>query len=223
MRFFKSLVLHDFFKSLIGTARPCIISDAFSNALAISPLSYSDAQSLISPFSLDEIKSALWDMDSNSSPGPDGFGSAFFKIKWDLVSNDILLLLNNILSSHDDLRRINKSYIVLIHKSAGATCPDQFRPISMQNCCVKLASKCITTRLQPIIPKLISQDQTGFIKGRSASNFFIYATDITQFCYKRKASAIVLKLDFHKAFDSISREALDRILIAKGFPSLFCL
>jgi mannosylglycoprotein endo-beta-mannosidase len=40
---------------------------------------------------------------------------------------------------------------------------------------------------------------------------------------KRKASAIVLKLDFHKAFDSISWEALDRILIAKGFPSLFCL
>jgi hypothetical protein len=73
------------------------------------------------------------------------------------------------------------------------------------------------------IPKLISQDQTGFIKGRSASENFIFAADITQSCYKRKVSAVVLKLDFHKAFDSISWEALDRILLAKGFPSDFCL
>jgi hypothetical protein len=38
-----------------------------------------------------------------------------------------------------------------------------------------------------------------------------------------KAPSIVLKLDFQKAFDSISWDALDRILIAKGFPSIWCL
>jgi retron-type reverse transcriptase len=87
----------------------------------------------------------------------------------------------------------------------------------LQNCCVELAFKCIINRLS-IIPKLISQDQTGFIKGRSASDIFIYATDITQSCYKRKVSAIVVKLDFQKALDFISWVALDRILIAKRFP-----
>jgi hypothetical protein len=216
-------VLHDFFKSLIGVACPSILSDAFISSLSFNSLSPTEAQSLISPFSLEEIKSALWDMDCNSSPGPDGFGPAFYKKKWDLVKNNLLSLLNNFLSSHGDLRRINKSYIILIPKSAGATSPDRFRPISLQNCCLKLASKCLTNRLQSIIPNLISQDQTGFIKGSSASENFIYAAEIIQSCYKRKASAIVLKLDFHKAFDSISWEALDRILLANGFPIIFCL
>uniref|UniRef100_A0ACD5XYD0 Uncharacterized protein n=1 Tax=Avena sativa TaxID=4498 RepID=A0ACD5XYD0_AVESA len=34
--------------------------------------------------------------------------------------------------------------------------------------------------------------------------------------------AIVLKLDFQKAFDSISWDALDKILLAKGLPPLWC-
>jgi hypothetical protein len=35
-----------------------------------------------------------------------------------------------------------------------------------------------------------------------------------------RAPATVFKLDFRKAFDSLSWEALDRILLAKGFPPL---
>jgi hypothetical protein len=29
-------------------------------------------------------------MNDNASPGPDGFGPAFFKRHWDLVKNDLL-------------------------------------------------------------------------------------------------------------------------------------
>jgi hypothetical protein len=31
------------------------------------------------PFTEKELRDALWSMCSDSSPGPDGFGSAFFK------------------------------------------------------------------------------------------------------------------------------------------------
>jgi hypothetical protein len=73
-----------------------------------------------------------------------------------------------------------KSFIILLSKTSGVTSPDQFRPISLQNCCVKLGSKCLTNSLQPIIPSIISRDQTGFIKGRSVVENFIYAADIVQ-------------------------------------------
>jgi hypothetical protein len=42
-----------------------------------------------------------------------------------------------------------------------------------------------------------------------------------QSCHKRSAPAAVFKLDFRKAFDSICWDALDRILLAKGFPPLW--
>ena len=84
-----------------------------------------------------------------------------------------------------------------------------------------MASKSLASRLQPLIPHLVHADQTGFIKGRSISENFVYAADIIQSCHKRKAPSIVLKLDFRKAFDTINWVALDAVLAAKGFLLLW--
>jgi hypothetical protein len=48
----------------------------------------------------------------------------------------------------------------------------------MQNCSLKIVAKMLTTRLQIEIPNLIDSDQTGFIKGRSISENFIYELEL---------------------------------------------
>jgi hypothetical protein len=79
----------------------------------------------------------------------------------------------------------------------------------------------MTQRLQPVVQQLVHVDQTGFLKGCCISENFAYAVEIVQACHKRKAQAIVLKLDFRKAFNSVAWDALDAILTAKGFPDLW--
>ena len=64
-------------------------------------------------------------------------------------------------------------------------------------------------------------DQTGFIRGRSISENFIYATELIQCCHRRRRPTIVLKLDFAKAFDSVNWCSLTKIMQAKGFPPLW--
>ena len=159
-------------------------------------------------------------MKDTSSPGPDGFGPAFFKRNWNLVKNDLMCVLQDF-HSLADLRPINKSFIVLLPKKAGANRPDNFRPISLQNCCLKISTKCLTLRLKSLMPNLVHPDQTRFIFGRAIAENFVYAAGIVQACNKRSAPAAVFKLDFRKAFDSISWDVLDRILEAKGFPELW--
>jgi hypothetical protein len=44
----------------------------------------------------------------------------------------------------------------------------------------------LTKRLQEDIPKLIDLKQTGFIKGRSIADTFVYAAELIQVCHKRK-------------------------------------
>jgi hypothetical protein len=82
--------------------------------------------------------------------------------------------------------------------------------------------KTLTSRLQLQIGGLVDVDQTGFLAGRSISENFVYATELVQTCFRRKAPCLVLKLDFAKAFDSVEWASLRRILLARGFPSVWC-
>ena len=94
---------------------------------------------------------------------------------------------------------------------------DAFRPIYLQNYALKIITKTLTTRLQLKIPKLIDIHQTGFVKGRAISATFVYALELVQTCHKRKRPAIVLKLDFAKAFDTVNWIGLKSVLQARGF------
>lgn len=120
-----------------------------------------------------------------------------------------------------DFARINKSYIVLIPKKSTACQANDYRPISLQNTPTKIISKALTSRLQPLIPTLVHSDQSSFIKGCNIYENFAYAADIIQICHKGKSPTIVLKLDFRKAFDSVTWSALDSVLAVKSFPLLW--
>jgi len=120
-----------------------------------------------------------------------------------------------------NLDRINRAHIVLLPKKEVARQPKDFRPISLQNCPVKIITKVLTTRLQRFIQHLVDVDQTGFIKGRSISENFVYATKLVQHCHRKKFPAIVLKLDFAKAFDSVAWDSLLTVLQARNFPPIW--
>jgi hypothetical protein len=217
----KASVLHDFYKDLLGTPAPSPLSFDLNSLFITSSLDSAQPASLVLPFDAAEIRLALLGMNSNASPGPDGFGLAFFKHFWDLTKDNLTSFLSDFHLCRSDLKRINKSYIVLLPKKSAACQASDYRLISLQNTSNKIASKALTSRLQPFIPDLIHDDQTGFIKGCSISENFVYAADIIQTCHKHKLPVVVLKLDFRKAFDSISWLALDQVLDAKGFPPLW--
>lgn len=65
---------------------------------------------------MDEIRYAILSMNINASPGPDGFGPAFFKANWDLLKFDLLDLMNDFHKGTAELARINKAFIVLLPK-----------------------------------------------------------------------------------------------------------
>ena len=52
-------------------------------------LSKLDNQELIKLPNLEEVKIALFSIDSKKTPGPDGFGVGFFKNYWHIIQNDL--------------------------------------------------------------------------------------------------------------------------------------
>jgi len=59
------------------------LSDSVARAtvgnLQFRRLSFMKMGTLIKPFSVDEVKAAVWDCDSFKSPGPDGINFGFIK------------------------------------------------------------------------------------------------------------------------------------------------
>jgi hypothetical protein len=209
----KTQALSTYFKSIIGVPGQAVEMDLQSL--------YAGTQrpgcQLTRRFSETELKQAVCQMNQLSAPRPDGFGPAFFRIAWQTVRTQILAFAEAFHQGVADLDLINRSHMVLLPKKPDAIDVDAFRPICLQNCALKILTKALTTRLQLEIPKLIDIHQTGFVRGRSISDTFVYAVELVQTCHKRKRPTIVLKLDFAKAFDTVNWTGLDSVLRARGF------
>ena len=87
-------------------------------------------------------------MRVDSSPGPDGFGPAFFRTFWDTVRGDLCALRDAFHRGEAPLDCLNRAYVALLPKKADVVTADGFRPISLQNCVMKLITRILTTRLQ---------------------------------------------------------------------------
>jgi len=153
---------------------------------------------LSAPFTCNEITDALFSMDKNASPGPEGFGPSFYISFWQTIRCEVQRFFSEFHAGSRAMDGINHAHLVLHPKKEGVLSPPNFRPISLQNCLMKLATKVMANWLRTVITELVDMNQTGFIHGRCIAENFIFAADILNCCYKRRALIAVLKLDFKK-------------------------
>lgn len=155
-------------------------------------------------------------MDARASPEPDGFGPSFYEYFWPALKQDVLQLFNEFHAGSLELDGLNRSLLVLLPKKERVRTTDGFRPISLQNCPMKLFSKIMVNRLKPHIPLVVGADQRGFVHEQIIAENFVYTADLLS-CYKRKVPTTILKLDLKKAFDSVEWTSLGAILQSRGF------
>jgi hypothetical protein len=215
----KTEALTEYFRSIIGVTVTSVQVDLDHLYEGSSQLN----SGLTDHFTEGEANLTVLSMNMNSAPGPDGFGLAFYRAAWTTVKPQIMQFLHDLFHGQADLERLNRSHMVLIPKKPAAVEVENFRLICLQNCYLKILSKLLTTRLQKEIPRLIDLHQMGFIRGRSISHTFIHALELVQVCHKRKRPAIVLKLDFAKAFYTVSWDGMFRVLQARGFVTDGCI
>ena len=63
------------------------------------------------------------------------------------------------------LKVLNTSFISLIPKQEDAQIPNRFRPIALCNVVYKIISKVVANRLKPLLPTLVSGEQSGYVEG----------------------------------------------------------
>ncbi|KAL0147173.1 hypothetical protein M9458_057697, partial [Cirrhinus mrigala] len=138
------------------------------------------------------LESQLAELEKNhtSSPSPD--------LLKELLSARAAL---NTFLIQDSEQEANISLILKKGK-----CPEScasYRPIALLNSDQKLLSKILASRLEKVLPHIVKEDQTGFIKGRTSCDNLRRLLNIIQLTQSRQDPALVLSLDAEKAFDRV--------------------
>lgn len=121
---------------------------------------------LLQPISMQEVEDAMAQLKDGKAPGPDGFTANFFHEFWELINTEVWEIVEESRSMHWILPSLTATFIVLIPKGDEPNTPDKFRPIALCNVIYKLISKVLANRLKPLLPFLISPEQTGYVEGR---------------------------------------------------------
>ncbi|XP_026384103.1 uncharacterized protein LOC113279643 [Papaver somniferum] len=184
---------------------PCV-SEIQNNCLIQVP----DAQ---------EIKDVVFQIKPWASPGNDGFQDGFYQRCWDIVSTEVISMLQYFFTHKHMLKAINHTYQVLIPEISNPKTPADYRSISLCNVSYKIISKILANRLKPLLPDIISPTQNAFVAGRHIHANIIIAHEIL-YSMKRKTikkALVGLKLDMSKAFDRVEWSFLLSIFRQLGF------
>ena len=172
---------------------------------------------------IDEVANALKQLPNDKSPGSDGFTTNFYKFFWpdikDFLHESFLYSFKNGELTNDQKRGI----INLIPKEGKDLVRHlrNWRPLSLLNTDYKILTKTLSNRLQKVLPKLVNEDQVGYIRGRYIGQNIRIIKDIMTYTAKKNLPGYILLIDFEKAFDSIEWPFLIKCLKLYNFGENF--
>jgi len=158
---------------------------------------------LIEAFSEEEIKDAMWQCEGSKSPGPDGFNFNFIKKSWNYLKDDFVAALVIFHKTGFIPRGCNASFIALVPKVKDPCKLDQFRPISLVGAVYKVITKVLAGRLKEVLPAIIDESQSAFIRTRSLVDSVLLANEVVEDLRRKGNSGLCLNVDFEKAYDSV--------------------
>ena len=160
-------------------------------------------EKLSDDFDEPEISTAIKNMQNNKSPGEDGLPIEFYKVFW-LDIKDYLIASYKHSMAEGSLSITQKRGIIsLLPKKKNLLFLKNWRPLTLLNVDYKIFAKLIATRLKTILSYIIHADQTGFMKGRFIGENIVTLLDIIDYCEKNGIEAVLISVDFEKAFDQL--------------------
>ena len=102
----------------------------------------------------------------------------FFTFAWDIIAQDIYNAVVSFFCGAELPRRVTATLIVLISKVQNPNSFAQFRPISLCNFLNKVLLRILAERLAPLLPRIVSPNQSGFIRGHQIFDNFLLVQEV---------------------------------------------
>ena len=196
--------------------------ESFLNEVFVPKLNYEDA--IICEGDLNELEllKALKSMQNNKSPGNDGLTKEFYETFWNEIKNPFM---NSIMEAREKKKLStsqSQAVIRLIEKKErDKRLIKNWRPISLLNVDCRIIAKALATRFKETIPKLISFQQTAYVRNRFIGEEGRLISDILEMSESVNLKGYIVTVDIEKAFDSLSHSFLLVCLKKYGYGNDF--
>jgi hypothetical protein len=158
------------------------------------------------PLTIQELDTALNNMNPNSAGGLDGIPTKFLKKFWAFIRVPLVNYANFSFAQGRLTQSFNSAGIKLIPKKGDISKIKNWRPISLLNNIFKIIAKAIDARLQSLNQIILSRGQKGFTSKRILQECIINITESIAFAEEEKIPAFILALDMAKAFDTVRHD-----------------
>jgi hypothetical protein len=132
-------VFLDYFSRIFSSQGPSRVEECISKVLP--RVNDTMNSRLLSTFTEEEVRNALFQMNPLKSPSPDGFPADFYQKNWDTVGGDVCRAVLEFLNGGQFDAGLNVTNTVLIPKVTSPSNLTDFRPISLCNVLYKIISK----------------------------------------------------------------------------------
>ena len=149
------------------------------------------------------------------APGEDGITPEVLKR---VGIDDIILKYANSLLAGETPQQFSTFNIIPIPKKGNLSLTGNYRGIAITSLVAKIINKMFLNRIRPCIDPFLRGNQSGFRPGRSTTSQTLALRRIIEEVEKNNLQAVMVFIDFCKAFDSISHKAMFSILSAYGVP-----
>uniref|UniRef100_A0A803P3V6 Reverse transcriptase n=1 Tax=Cannabis sativa TaxID=3483 RepID=A0A803P3V6_CANSA len=213
-------ILVNYYSNLFTSSRPSLNMEDILNQSVPCCLSFQDNNLLLEDFTKEDVKTAIGQIHPLKAPGKDGLPGLFYHHHWEAVGDEVITTCLAVLNNNEDSKSINDTLLCLIPKVKDPTVVSDFRPLSLCNVIYKVISKCLANRMKMSMDKVISENQSAFIKGRQIQDNAILGFESLH-CLKKgrfgNGKKMALKLDMSKAYDRVEWKFLEGMMRSLGY------
>lgn len=165
-----------------------------------------------------EIKKAILQLRNGKATGPDGIPAEAIKANADISTDMLHGLLGKIWEREEIPKDWREGYIVKLPKKGDLQECSNYRGIMLLSVPGKILSRIILERLKETTDAVLRDEQAGFRQNRSCTDQISTLRIIVEQSIEWNSSLYINFVDYEKAFDSLDRETLWKLLRHYGVP-----
>ena len=162
-------------------------------------------------------------MTSGKAPGPDAIPAELYKMGGETIRSQLTSLFQTTWNQVHLPQELKDATIVHIYKRKGnrQSC-DNHRGISLLSIAGTILARVLLNRLLDHLEQgHLPESQCGFRAGRGTSDMIFAARQLQEKCMEQHRDLYTTFVDLTKAFNTVSREGLWKIMGKFGCPSTF--